>query len=249
MLALYDGERPSRYVIGQVRGDGAVTVVVPAGVQTTPIVGRQPLGGLVPVTEPVEATRGGMPRITSTTPAGNSWLLLERAGPDFRPSTVVDTSHWEEGYNGEELATCMRAEETLAGPDGRFHEWQLRGYEAKEADSVFTATAVFGTAGSSDSPTALAFRDGIDYRDCIARDRLDLPGSDADTRWTFLGPLPDNGAAMLEATDAGSTYVHVTSAGAKMIGPTLPSGAQARRPARGAAADDPPCCREQDPTH
>jgi hypothetical protein len=234
-LALYDGDRIVRFADWDNLTNTEVRYLdVPDGVVTTPSLGHRPYY-LSPVMDPIEPVDGRMPRIASTTPPTNRWLIVHRLYGPFTAGRIVNTSEWESGNNGQSFEACVGPDETLAAPDGRIYQWEVRGSRSVHGDAVTVATAVFSRDPDRTEPTAVVLWD-CESRDTTgipawenglpAGGRLDLPTSTASETWTFLGMLPDGEVAMLRSSGDENTYVRVRENG--RLDPTydLPADAQ-----------------------
>lgn len=154
VLALYDSDTVVRYAIwgpGYDPSHRPRLIDVPDGVITTPIHGST-RARLQPVADPVLPEDGELPRIATTTPPSDEWFVL--GGPG-RAGQVVDTSDWEEGYNGTSFEDCVGSDETLVGPRGQIHSWWTRGSRRVHADMLTITTAVYSRDPSVTEPVAV----------------------------------------------------------------------------------------------
>lgn len=239
MLALYDGDRVVRYANWvNLTVDAPKFVDVPDGVVTAPIMGYRTY--LVPVAQAAEPVGAEWPRVTTTTPPTDEWLVVRNLrGVYPAAGTVLDTSDREDG---ESFQRCLAADETLIGPDGLMHTWQVRGSRPVHADTLTAATEVFSRESTRTEPVAVILyacdgapwtSDGDDYfPEGLPRGgRLDLPTSTAGETWSFLGMLPDGQVALLHDVQGGATtYVRLDESGTLTPMHTLPDGAEVITP-------------------
>ena len=222
-LALYSGDEVVRFADwGDLVTDEPTFVDVPTGISTVPVMGARPF--MSPVTEPIEPVDGEWPRVATTAPPTSRWLLLQGVDREHRAGEVVDTSNWEDGYNGTSFEQCVGPDETLLGPDGRIHSWQVRGSRPVHADRVTVTTAVFSRDASASQPVAVL------VSGCAEGQRVELPSSTDDETWGFLGMLADGQLALTRNAKGATTYVLLDEAGTLSPMHDLPHGADVVTP-------------------
>ncbi len=227
-----DGWRPRQY--------RPRSVDVPDDVVTTPIIGST-RPGLVPVAEPTQPVDDELPRVATTAPPGDKWLVVRGLDRANRPGDIIETSSVEGGYGGTSFEQCVGADETLAGPEGRIHTWWVRGSRSVHADTLTVTTAVYSQDPSVSEPVAVVLwachggpwnsdRSGPFWNGIPEGGRLDLPTTDADETWTFLGMLPDGQVALTREADGTTTYVRLGDSGELTDMHEIPTGAEVVTP-------------------
>jgi hypothetical protein len=222
MLALYDGDRVVRFARGTLLRLRPPTYLdVPDGVVTTPPVGSDIWQS--PVNAPAEPVDGLMPRVATTVPPTDRWFAVRPDDPDHPPGEVFDGSdHWMADVLGQSFEGCVGPDETLAGPDGRIHQWSTRSLNIVLSDVAVKATALFSRDTARSEPVAVVLRDcepqtlpgaGPIWQRLPEGGRVELPTTTAEETWEFLGMLPDGQVAMLRTTDDQKTYVRITEDG------------------------------------
>ena len=101
-----------------------------------------------------------------------------------------------------DLGPCMHPDETIAGPEGV--PMNFSAAPETSLDPTF-ATLVFTTSGDTLVPTGI-IRGGCSstrFRPPEGAKRYDLPQSDSDTTWTFLGPIDHKRSLMGKAASGG----------------------------------------------
>lgn len=227
-LARYDDERIVRFAdwrAGTEPGRHDPTyLAVPDGVTTTPILGHRP--ELSPVAEPAEPSDGIMPHVDTTRPPDGRWFNVEGYGYGEH-GTIVEND--AEHYGFSDFGRCVGPDETLAGPDGRIRQWEVRGTRAVHADIVAMTTAVYARDAESYDPVAVVVNGCEEgrYPSPVAKaGRVDLPSSTADVTWEFLGPLPGGEVAMTRTTDGTQTYMRIDPRGDAHPMTDLPADAE-----------------------
>ncbi len=222
-LALYSGDEIVRFAGWEsLITDEPTFVDVPPGVTTVPVMGARPV--MSAVTEPIEPFDGEWPRVATTAPPTSRWLLLRNVDREHRAGEVVDTSNWEDGYNGTSFEQCVGPDETLIGPDGRIHSWQVRGSRPVHADRITVTTAVFSRDASVSQPVAVV------VGGCAEGRRVDLPTPTDNGTWDFLGMLPDGQIALTRSSEGATTYVLLDENGTLSPMHDLPNGADVITP-------------------